>query len=89
MSSPDPAATPRSVRILRIVVIVVLAGGLALAAGIGIGRYVMGSRIADVVGHSLPDDGWADGATRTWVVDTGGAELVVVSSAAMGPQCSW
>ena len=66
MSSPDPAATPRSVRILRIVVIVVLAGGLALAAGIGIGRYVMGSRIADVVGHSLPDDGWADGATRTW-----------------------
>jgi hypothetical protein len=30
-----------------------------------------------------------DGATRTWVVDTGGAELVVVSSAAMGSQCSW
>ncbi len=66
MSSPAPATAPRSVRILRILVIVVLAGGLALAVGIGIGRYAMGSRIADVVGHHLPDDGWADGATRTW-----------------------
>ena len=66
MSSPAPAATPRSVRVLRILVIAVLAGGLALAAGIGIGRYAMGSRIADVVGHRLPDDGWADGAARTW-----------------------
>ena len=66
MSSPAPATTPRSVRILRILVIVVLAGGLALAVGIGIGQYAMGSRIADVVGHHLPDDGWADGATRTW-----------------------
>ena len=50
MSSPAPATAPRSVRILRILVIVVLAGGLALAVGIGIGRYAMGSRIADVVG---------------------------------------
>ena len=66
MSSPAPAATPRSVRVLRILVIVVLAGGLALAAGIFIGRYIMGSRTADVVGHHLPDDGWVDGATRTW-----------------------
>ena len=66
MSSPAPAATLRSVRVLRILVIAVLAGGLALAAGIGIGRYAMGSRIADVVGHRLPDDGWADGAARTW-----------------------
>ena len=66
MSSPAPAATRRSVRVLRILVIVVLAGGLALAAGIFIGRYIMGSRTADVVGHHLPDDGWVDGATRTW-----------------------
>ena len=60
MSSPAPATAPRSVRILRIVVIVVLAGGLALAAGIGIGRYVMGSRIADVVG---PRNGEVRGPT--------------------------
>ena len=71
MSSPAPAATPRSVRILHILVIAVLAGGLALAAGIGIGRYAMGSRIADVVGHRLPDDGWADGAARTWEATIG------------------
>ena len=57
MSSPAPAATPRSVRVLRILVIAVLAGGLALAAGIGISRYAIGSRIANVIDHSLPDDG--------------------------------
>lgn len=74
---------------MRILLIVLLIGGLALAVGIGIGRYVIGSRTADVVGHRLPGDDWADGAARTWEASIGpdaevfsaGGRLIAVTRA--------